>query len=85
LASPRYAEASTAAGALQRLDATIAEHRAHGGRVFLTRGAVGFVGTMATNEPTSGFVSLLAHLQSRYRLQLAATESFGSYELLPLD
>lgn len=85
LAAPRYADAVDAAAALAHLDARIAAHRATGGRVFLTAGAVGFIASSATNAPDSGFAALFTHLQTRYRREFAGADGFRGFELLPLD
>jgi len=85
LAAPGYAEATAAPDAHARLDARVAGHRAAGGRVFLTRGAVGFVTTMAARAPEGGFAALLDHLTHRYRRQLVAADGFAAYELVSID
>ncbi|MEZ5963150.1 MAG: hypothetical protein R3F56_04810 [Planctomycetota bacterium] len=82
LASPRYADGAGSDATLARLDQLIADHRARGGRVFLTAGAIGFVTSSAQADPGSGFAALLGHLTTHYRRQFAGAETFRSYELV---
>ena len=85
LADPRYADATTVVAAAARLDAAIDAHRGRGGRVFLTAGAIDLLGRSAQRVPESGFATLFAHLQARYRTDTVAADPFRAVELTPRE